>query len=293
VKRAGRRLLLDTSSLMFRAFFALPTSIVDGAGRPVNAVRGYLDMTARLIGDRRPADVLHVLDDDFRPAERVAVYPGYKAERRPDPAELVSQFGLLDEVLDLMGAVRAVARDWEADDAIGVLCAHAALEDEIDVVTGDRDLLQVVRDDGPRVRVLYTLRGVSELKTFDEAAVKRDYGVPPGRYADFAILRGDPSDGLPGVAGVGPKTARDLVAGSSSLPELLDAAGRLPPRLALKLREARPYVEAMRQVVPVRTDLPVELLRGTPDPERLDRLAQERALESPLARLLAAQRRAT
>jgi 5'-3' exonuclease len=292
VRGAGRRLLLDTSSLMFRAYFALPTSIADGAGRPVNAVRGYLDMTARLVADRRPGEVVHVLDDDFRPAERVAAHAGYKAERRADPEDLVPQFGLLDEVLDLLGAVRAVARDWEADDAIGALCAHAPSEDEIDVVTGDRDLLQVVRDRGPCVRVLYTVRGVSEVKTFDEAAVRREYGVPPSRYADFATLRGDPSDGLPGVAGVGPKTARDLVTSHASLRDLVEGAERLPTRLALKLREARPYLEAMERVVPVRTDVEVELLRGTLDEEGLRRVAEERALESPVARLRAAEERA-
>jgi 5'-3' exonuclease len=257
----------------------------------VTAVRGYLDMTARLVTDRRPREVQHVLDDNYRPVERVALYEGYKAERRPDPPELPPQFDLLDDVLDAMGAIRAVARDWEADDAIGAICAHAPPGDEIDVVTGDRDLLQLVRDGGPVVRVLYTLRGVSELKTFDEAAVKREYGVPPGRYADFAILRGDPSDGLPGVAGVGPKTAATLVNGCPSLTALVEAAGRQSPKLALKLREARPYLEAMGQVVPVRTDVPVELLRGTPDPARLDALAREHGLESPVARLRAALER--
>jgi 5'-3' exonuclease len=291
VTRPGRRLLLDTSSLMFRAYFALPTSIADGAGRPVNAVRGYLDMTARLVADRRPREVVHVLDDDFRPAERVAAHAGYKAERRPDPEDLVAQFGLLDEVLEVLGAVRAVARDWEADDAIGALCAHAPADDEIEVVTGDRDLLQVVRDEGPRVRLLYTVRGVSEVKIFDEAAVKREYGVPPSRYADFATLRGDPSDGLPGVAGVGPKTARELVNSHPSVRALVEDAGRLPTRLALKLREARPYLEAMERVVPVRTDVEVELLRGTLDEQALQRMAEERAIESPVARLRTALER--
>jgi 5'-3' exonuclease len=279
VSRTGRRLLLDTSSLMFRAFFALPTSIVD-------------DMTARLVADRRPAEVVHVLDDDFRPAERVAAYAGYKAERRPDPEELVAQFVLLDEVLELFGAVRAVARAWEADDAIGALCLRAAPDEEIDVVTGDRDLLQVVRDGGPRVRVLYTVRGVSEVKTFDERAVRREYGVAPSRYADFATLRGDPSDGLPGVPGVGPKTARELVNAHASLGELVEGAARQAPRLALKLREARPYLEAMERVVPVRTDVEVTILRGAADPERLLWLAEERALESPVHRLRTALERA-
>ena len=283
----AHRLLLDTSSLMFRAFFALPTSITDGAGRPVNAVRGYLDMTARLIGDRRPDAVAHVLDDDFRPAERVALYAGYKAQRRPDPPELGPQFELLDEVLDALGAERVLAEGWEADDAIGALCAGADPEDRLDVVTGDRDLLQLVRDEGPTVRVLYTVRGVSKIATFDEAAVRSAYGVPAARYVDFAILRGDPSDGLPGVPGVGEKTARTLVLGSPSLAELLDAAGRQAPRLALKLRAARDYIEAMQRVVPVRSDVPVVRRVGTRDPERLRRLQDEGGLDGPIQRISA------
>lgn len=284
----AHRLLLDTSSLVYRAFFALPTSIADPAGRPVNAVRGYLDMTAHLVGEHRPDALTHVLDHDWRPAERVAAYSGYKSQRNEDPPDLPPQFDLLDEVLEALGMERALARGWEADDAIGALCEHAPEEDRIDVVTGDRDLLQLVRDEAPCVRVLYTVKGVRELAVFDEAAVRAKYGVPPSRYVDFAILRGDPSDGLPGVRGVGEKTARSLVGSCASLPALLEGAGRQSPKLALALREARPYLEAMAQVVPVRRDVEVTLLKAVRDPVRLQRLAEERALESPVARLLTA-----
>src|SRR5437762_2212103 len=150
------RLLLDTSSLMYRAFFALPPSIKDGGGRPVNAVHGYLDMTTRLIQTRQPDSVIHCYDDVYIPTERASAYPPYKAHRPPDPEGLPEQFDLLETVLAAFGAERASAPAWEADDAIGTLCAQAAPDDEIEIVTGDRDLLQLVRDQAPTVRVLFT-----------------------------------------------------------------------------------------------------------------------------------------
>ena len=279
-------LLLDTSSLMYRAFFALPDSITDGDGRPVNAVRGYLDMTARLITDQRPTEVLHVFDADWRPAGRVEAYPGYKAERAPDPDGLPEQFPLLREVLAALGQECVEAPGWEADDALAVLCVDVDEPDRVDIVTGDRDLIQLVRD--PVVRVLYTLRGVSELRIFDAATVREHYDVPPERYVDFAILRGDPSDGLPGVPGVGEKTAQRLVGRYATLDALLADADAQTPRLGQRLREAASYVQAMREVVPLRTD--VELVRqaGARDDATLDTMAAERNLDGPIGRLRSA-----
>jgi 5'-3' exonuclease len=278
------RLLLDTSSLMYRAFFALPTSITDGQV-PVNAVRGYLDMTARLVTARRPDEICHVLDDDWRPAGRVAAWEGYKAGRDDDPPDLPRQFDLLREVLGLFGQRVVAAPGWEADDAIGVLCAQAADGDRTEIVTGDRDLLQLVRDGSSPIKVLYTLRGVSELVEFDEAEVLARHGVPPSRYVDYATLRGDPSDGLPGVKGVGEKTARDLVARYDSVAALVDDADSLTPRLAQRITEAREYLVAMRAVVPVRDDVELVVDDGDADGERLDALAQRRNLEGPIGRL--------
>jgi len=278
-------LLLDTSSLAYRAFFALPSSITDPSGQPVNAVRGYLDMTAQLVREHRPDRIIHVFDDDYRPAPRVAAYPGYKAERPDDPEGLPAQFELLAQVLDALGAERAVALGWEADDAIGALCAAAAPDDAVDVVTGDRDLLQLVRDDGPAVRVLFTVKGVKQLAVFDEAGVLERYGIPASRYVDYAILRGDPSDGLPGVKGIGEKTARSLVGAYASLEDLLADADAQPPRLAAALRDSADYLRAMREVVPVRVDVHVELTRGTRDDAVLAQLAERHAIENPLRRL--------
>ncbi len=289
------RMLLDTSSLMYRAFFALPASITGPTGTPVNALHGYLDMTARLIRDRDPEEVVHNFDDDWRPAPRVASYDGYKATRAVDPEGLPEQFEVLLDLLPATGMTMASAQGWEAEDAIGTLCASAGRRDRIDIVTGDRDLIQLVRD--PGVRVLFTRRGVSELDVLDEPGVEAKYGVPAGRYADFAILRGDPSDELPGVRGVGEKTARALILAYPSLEAVEEdaraeraKAGPLRGSAALKarIREAADYLVAMRDVVPIRTDLEVELERGRRDDRRLDELAERWGLTGPVRRLRAA-----
>ena len=265
------RLLLDTSSLMYRAFFALPTTMVDENGDPINAVHGYLDMTARLQTQYHPEQLVHVFDHDWRPAPRVAAYAGYKAARPDDPPALPPQFTLLRDVLQALGATVAESPGWEADDAIGALCQQAAADDRIDIVTGDRDLFQLVRDDAgaATIRVLMPIRGVGEMAAFDSAAVREKYGVPPSRYVDFATLRGDPSDGLPGVKGIGEKTARTLVEQYPSIDELLADVDALKPRMSASLRDSEEYLAAMRQVVPIRTDVPVDLTAGEPDEARL------------------------
>lgn len=289
------RLLLDTSSLMYRAFFSIPVSVVDREGRPVNAVFGYLEMTARLVASRRPDRAVHVYDDDWRPAARVAVYEGYKANRAPDPEGLPEQFDVLRELLDALGQPQAEAPGWEAEDAIGSMCARLDQGDRVEVVTGDRDLIQLVRD--PAVRVLFTVRGVSELRVLDEAGVMEKYGVPAGRYAEFAILRGDPSDGLPGVRGVGEKTARALVHSYPDIAALVEDARapqrkgavlRRSPALRASIREAADYLAAMREVVPIRTDLEVRTWEVSPDETRLEELAEKYKVGGPLGRLRSA-----
>ncbi|HWC33026.1 MAG TPA: flap endonuclease, partial [Actinomycetota bacterium] len=161
----SRWMALDTSSLAYRAFFALPSSIVAADGKPVHALHGYLDMTARLVREHRPDRILHALDDDWRPAPRVAAYAGYKAERPDVPPELAFQLDALREILVLAGMAVISAPGWEAEDAIGTLAAGASDADRVDIVTGDRDLIQLVRD--PVVRLLFTRRGVSDLEVLD------------------------------------------------------------------------------------------------------------------------------
>src|SRR5262249_22419635 len=218
-------MLLDAASLYFRASHGAPESITAPDGTPVNAVRGFLDMVATLVRTRRPTRLVACLDASWRPAFRVAALPSYKAHRlAPDgreeivPPGLVPQVPVILEVLAALGLAAVGAPGFEADDVIGTLAD--ADSGPVEVVSGDRDLFQVVRDDRP-VRVLYTGRGVSKLEVVDEAWLSAKYSLPSGAgaaqtagraYADFAVLRGDPSDGLPGVPGVGEKTAAALVA---------------------------------------------------------------------------------
>jgi 5'-3' exonuclease len=287
------RLVVDSPSLFYRAFFALPKSIKGPQGNSVNAIRGYLDMVSRVLVDRRPRAVANVFDADWRPQWRVDLYAGYKSKRAEDPPELPGQVPLLVEVLNAAGLPVAEAAGYEADDVIGTIAAAAGPDERLAVLTGDRDLFQVVRD--PQVRVLYPLKGTSSLATMDRAGVLAKAGVPPERYVDLAILRGDPSDGLPGVPGVGGKTAAKLVADHPDLDDLLAAAaaGRLPPRLAATLAGHADYIEAMRKVVPVARDVDYRISEPhPPDRERLAALAAANAIEGPVERMLAAMEQA-
>src|SRR4051794_28429483 len=214
---AGRLLLLDSASLYFRAFFGVPDSVKAPDGTPVNAVRGLLDMIARLVVDRRPTRLVACWDDDWRPAFRVSAIPSYKEHRlaagstsvEEVPDLLLPQVPIIVEVLAALGIARVGVPGYEADDVIGTLVARerTGAGDAVDVVTGDRDLFQLV-DDEHHVRVLYTVRGIKDLEVVDQARLAERYAVSSGAgYADMAALRGDPSDGLPGVPGIGEKTA--------------------------------------------------------------------------------------
>jgi 5'-3' exonuclease len=296
-------MLLDAASLYFRAFYGVPTSVTTPDGRPINAVRGFLDMTSRLVTAYRPDRLVACWDDDWRPEFRVAALPSYKAHRlavdggEETPEELGPQVPILIEVLAAAGIARVGAPGFEADDVIGTLATRA--RGPVDVVTGDRDLFQLV-DDARGVRVLYTARGIADIEVVDEGGVHARYGIPGRSYADFAVLRGDPSDGLPGVAGVGAKTAAALVNAFGDLDGIRAAAARTvvpkPPLTAAvlkKLNAAGDYLDAAPVVVAVECaiDLPAvdgALPRRPADPEALSGLAEVHGLQSPLGRLGAA-----
>jgi 5'-3' exonuclease len=281
--------MLDAYSLVYRAFYALPTSMADGRGRPVNAVRGFLDMTTRLIEDHHPDHMVAVYDNDWRPAFRVEAYPGYKAERPEEPPELLPQFEMLAEVLDALGIPRAEAQGLEADDVIATLVAGLKEGEDAVIVTGDRDLLCLVRD--PNVRLLFIVRGVSQLRGFDEAEVEKAYDIRPQAYADFATLRGDPSDGLPGVRGVGPKRAAQLLGRYGSIDAILDNLDNLPPKLGAAFEEARDYLVAMKIVVPLLRDAAVEATSArAPDERAVEELKERYNLGGSITRLLAARK---
>ncbi|HVX45924.1 MAG TPA: 5'-3' exonuclease [Mycobacteriales bacterium] len=294
-------LLLDSASLYFRAFYGVPESITAPDGMPVNAIRGFTDMVARLITARKPTRLVACLDEDWRPAFRTEALPSYKAHRvapaggEDIPDALEPQVPVIMQVLDAVGLARVGAAGFEADDVIGTLAAAAT--DPVEVVSGDRDLFQVVRDEPP-VRVLYIARGVSKLEEYGPAEVQRRYGIPGSAYADFAVLRGDPSDGLPGVSGVGEKTAAALVTRFGSLDAMLRALESgddkgFPAGARNKLAAATDYLAAAPVVARVRTDAPLDPVEDTlpeapADPEALVELADRYGLDSSIERLLRA-----
>ncbi|WP_314173750.1 5'-3' exonuclease [Streptomyces winkii] len=296
-------MLLDTSSLYFRAYFGVPDSVRAPDGTPVNAVRGLLDFIARLVSNRGPESLVACMDFDWRPQWRVELIPSYKAHRvaeevaaGPDaeeiPDTLSPQVPVIDEVLDAIGIARVGAAGYEADDVIGTLTARA--DSPVDIVTGDRDLFQLI-DDERGVRVLYPVKGVGTLDVYDGAALRSKYGVDGGGYADLALLRGDPSDGLPGVQGIGEKTAAKLLERYGDLAGIIAAAedpgSAITPAQRKRLAEARPYLAVAPKVVRVAGDvelpefdasLPVE----PRDPRALDALAERWGLGGSLERLL-------
>ncbi|MGN8027677.1 5'-3' exonuclease [Microbacterium sp. 22242] len=265
---APKLLLLDTASLYFRAFYGVPDAVKAPDGTSVNAVRGLLDMIAKLVTAYRPTHLVACWDDDWRPQWRVDLIPSYKAHRVvevvpggadveevPDPLE--AQIPIIREVLRALRIPVIGVAEHEADDVIGTLAMIAAMP--VDIVTGDRDLFQLV-DDARAVRVIYTARGMSNLEDMTEENVVRRYGVLPRQYADFATMRGDASDGLPGVAGVGEKTAATLLAEHGDLAAIRTAAETadgMSAGVAKKILSAADYLEVAPTVVRVATALPI------------------------------------
>ncbi|MFH8222441.1 5'-3' exonuclease H3TH domain-containing protein [Streptomyces sp. NPDC018057] len=262
-------MLLDTASLYFRAYFGVPESVRAPDGTPVNAVRGLLDFIDRLVRDHRPARLVACMDADWRPHWRVELIPSYKAHRvaaehpgGPDeeevPDTLSPQVPVIEAVLDALGIARVGVTGYEADDIIGTFTTRAT--GPVDIVTGDRDLYQLV-DDARGVRVLYPLKGVGTLQLTDEAVLREKYGVDGGGYADLALLRGDPSDGLPGVPGIGEKTAARLLDAFGDLAGIMaavdDPRAELTPSQRKRLDEARPYLAVAPKVVRVARDVPL------------------------------------
>jgi 5'-3' exonuclease len=272
-----RLLLLDTASLYFRAFFGVPDSMRAPDGTPVNAVRGLLDFISRLVGEYDPTHLVCCWDDDWRPRWRVDLIPSYKAHRvvaevpgpKPDveevPDPLEVQIPIIVDVLQAFGIARVGHAEMEADDVIGTLATNAGMP--VDIVTGDRDLFQLV-DDEAAVRVLYVARGVSKHERVDNAWVRNKYGVDARHYADLATLRGDASDGLPGVAGVGDKTAATLLNRFGSIDAVVAAASDpesdMGPGPRGKIKAALDYLDVAPGVVAVRRDLDL----GSPDTTR-------------------------
>lgn len=308
---AGRLLLLDAASLYFRAFFGVPDPRADPTSGepPTNAVRGFLDMIATLVERYRPTHLAACWDNDWRPAFRVEAIPSYKTHRLAGagdsavveeevPDELAPQVPVIAAALAAIGLVRVGCDGFEADDVIGALAHRHRGELLVDVVTGDRDLFQLV-DDAAGVRVLYTARGgVREPDVVTQAFLQERYAVPSGdAYADFAVLRGDSSDGLPGVAGIGEKTAAALIGTFGSLAGVRAAVDGGDPRikgaLRARLEAGAAYLDVAPRVVRVAVDAPVPRLdlrlpTGVAEPERLGALKRDYSISGPVNRVLAA-----
>lgn len=303
--------LLDGASMWFRSFYGVPSSIKSPDGRPVNAVRGFIDSMAVVITQQKPSRLAVCLDLDWRPQFRVDLIPSYKAHRvaeeepagEPDveevPDELSPQVDMIMELLDAFGIATAGSPGFEADDVLGTLAAKER-KDPVVVVSGDRDLLQVVADEPVPVRVLYLGRGLANATLFGPKEVAEQYGVPAKRagaaYAELAMLRGDPSDGLPGVPGIGEKTAAGLLGQHGSLEDILAAAAdpksKMAKGLRAKLRDAADYIEAAEKVVRVATDAKVTLSTRNDklplhakDPKRTAELATRYGVGSSIGRL--------
>src|SRR4051795_7167507 len=304
--RPRQLMLLDTASLYFRAFFGVPDSVTAPNGMPVNAVRGLLDFINRLVEEYQPTHLACCWDNDWRPAWRVELLPTYKAHRvevrrpgdTPDieevPDPLEQQIPIIVAVLQAFGIAIVGADGYEADDVIGTLATDAGMP--VDIVTGDRDLFQLV-DDASAVRVLYIAKGVGNHERVTDQVVVGKYAVLPSQYADFATLRGDASDGLPGVAGVGDKTASSLLLTYGDLRGIIDAAENPHSGMAAgprkKILTAEEYLKVAPTVVAVARDIDLGELDLTcptepADPESLTALAARWGLTSSVERVLAA-----
>ena len=258
-------MLLDSASLWYRAYYGMPDTLLSPDGLSVNAIRGYLDMTARLVQAYKPNRLVACLDGDWRPSWRVDIFPDYKANRieedgesEEEPETLTPQIPILLNLLDLFGIPVVGVDDYEADD---VMATYAHLEKgPVRIVTGDRDLFQVV-DDKKDIKVVYLAKGISQHDLVDTAYVANKYSIPGDRYDLFAIFRGDPSDGLPGVKGIGEKGAAIIANAFASVEEALEGAHNaheaIAPALAKKIIAGADYLKIAPTLVRVARDVPL------------------------------------
>ena len=301
---APRNLFFDTATLYYRAFFAVPESITAPDGTPSGAVRGFLDMVSAIAKQFPPEQVVFAWDDDWRPQWRVDLIPSYKLHRvdedvtdQPDaafeviPDALSPQIDAISMILDAIGLPRIGQLGHEADDVLGALVSKSSAP--CDVVTGDRDLFQLVSD-AKDIRVVSITKGVKKLEIVDDAYLLNRYGINGIQYADFSMLRGDPSDGLPGVKGIGEKTAAKLINEHQDVIGLITAAKNpevsLAPAVRTNLLESQAYMKAASRVVRVKTTakLPKKLDRPSKvkDPQSLQELTDAWGIERQIKRFL-------
>ena len=293
-------MLLDSASLWYRAFYGMPDSLLSPDGTPVNAIRGYLDMSARLISTYKPKRLVACIEGDWRPSWRVELFPDYKANRLDDegsedePDLLAPQIPVLMDVLDAFGIAVVGVDDYEADD---VMASYAQREDgPIRIVTGDRDMFQLV-DDHRDVKIVYLAKGISAHDLVDSAWVANKYGIPGDRYALFAMFRGDASDGLPGVKGIGEKGAAVICNHFASVDEVIqgamDSHVALTPNLVKKILEGRDYLKIAPTLVQCARDVSLphvdlELPKKPADLSSIYALQKQYGLGASIDRMIAA-----
>ena len=295
-------LLLDSASLWYRAYFGMPDTLVSPKGLPINAIKGFLDMTSKLIVQYSPNRFVACLEGDWRPSWRVDLFPGYKLNRldetgeEEEPDTLSPQIPILLDVLDAFGFATLGVDDYEADDVIATLSKTQV--GPIRVVTGDRDLFQLV-DEEKDVKIAYLAKGLSNHDLVDTNWISNKYGIPGDRYALFAMIRGDASDGLPGLRGIGEVGAAMIANLFASMEDVVDAARnsdeRLPKNLTKKINESLDYAKIAPKLVhcaidvPV-PDMPMQIPSKPSSMKNIIELQNEYGLGSSVDRLLSALR---
>jgi DNA polymerase-1 len=284
---AKRLFLLDGHSLSYRAYFALPTDLATTSGQVTNAVYGFTSMLIKLLAEEKPERIV-VAFDKGPPVERLQKYAEYKAGRPETPDEFREQLGLIREVLDTLQVPIVEIEGHEADDAIATLALRAVERGmEAVIVTADRDFFQLVR---PGVRVMFNRKGISDIVDYDQAAVEARFGLPPEKYLDYVALKGDPSDNIPGVPGVGEKTASRLIQEHGNVEAVLAATETLTPRIRAGIEAAGDQLLINKDLARLRTDLDVPVdpeacVMGNRDDDAVRRLFNALEFRSLLERL--------
>jgi len=293
-------MLLDSASLWYRAYFGMPDTLVSPAGMPVNAIRGYLDMTSRLLVKYQPNRLVACLEGDWRPSWRVELFADYKLNRvdesgdEEEPDTLGPQIPILLDVLDALGIPLLGVDDYEADDLMATFAVKQP--GPVRIVTGDRDLFQLA-DDERDVKIVYLAKGISNHDLVDRAWIKQRYEIPGDRYALFAMIRGDASDGLPGIRGIGEKGAATIANSFSSLSEVMKAAAagdeRLTPNLRKKLLESADYAAIAPKLVGCALDvaipeMDIALPKKPKSLAKIEKLKEEYGLGASIDRIISA-----
>jgi 5'-3' exonuclease len=294
-------MLLDSASLWYRAYYGMPDTLLSPSGLPVNAIRGYLDMTARLVSIYKPNRLVACIEGDWRPSWRVDIFPAYKANRleigseeEEEPETLTPQIPILLDLIDAFGIPMVGVDDYEADDVMATFATHE--KGPTRVVTGDRDLFQLV-DDKRDIKVVYLARGISNHDLVDIKWVAEKYGIPGDRYALFAMFRGDPSDGLPGVKGIGEKGAALIANNFASVDEAIAGARNghesLSASLAKKIIEGVDYLKIAPTLVNCARDvalpaMALDLPKKPDDLSAIYAMKEEYGLGASVDRLIAA-----